>query len=99
MSQITPVPGASQADFNALADQIANFVKTDTFDGTTNANGNVSLGVNRIILRAVGRSATYEYIYIPAYSPLNGAYLRVIGWDGSAKGNTAVQVTYQYLSL
>lgn len=89
----------SGGGLNALSDQIANLVKTDTFDGTTNANGNVSLGVNRIILRAVGRSATYEYIYIPAYSPLNGSYLRVIGWDGSARGNTAIQVTYQYLDL
>lgn len=84
-----------------VEDALDNLIHEISFNGTTDATGNLYISPNKLL--AVGveftSSAKTGYCFIYGVNGVNGTYLRVLSNGNALLANTAVEGKVYYLSL
>lgn len=84
-----------------VEDALNNLIHEISFNGTTDATGNLYISPNKLL--AVGveftSSAKTGYCFIYGANGVNGTYLRVLSNGNALLTNTAVEGKVYYLSL
>lgn len=84
-----------------VEDALNNLIREISFNGTTDATGNLYISPNKLLVVGVEftSSAKTGYCFIYGVNGVNGTYLRVLSNGNALLTNTAVEGKVYYLSL